>query len=278
MLTYDVGNNGADSADYKDTYTHDLAGNRLSKLHNAGNDSTTSGTGDETITYDYNDDDQLVGEDSTDNSHDAQYEYDANGSTTLKSTSGGDTTYRYDLRNRLVGVDTNGDGHDEQVYAYDSTGNRIMSGQDTNSDGTVDTHIYYLVDTNNSTGYSQVLEESAGIGDSITSNAYLIGLDVIGQTDSSGALHELFLYDGHGSVRRITDGDGNVTAGTGYDYDAFGNAVGFDPANSPTRLLYRGELELFPKAVDGRDRLSGELFSVDEHDAVDQVLQSLAPV
>ena len=37
--------------------------------------------------------------------------------------------------------------------------------------------------------------------------------------------------------------------------------------------------ELFPKPVDGRDRLSGDVsFSVDEHDAVDQLLQSLAPV
>jgi hypothetical protein len=36
--------------------------------------------------------------------------------------------------------------------------------------------------------------------------------------------------------------------------------------------------EIFPKAVDGRDRLSGDSFSVDEHDAVDQVLQSLAAV
>jgi hypothetical protein len=29
--------------------------------------------------------------------------------------------------------------------------------------------------------------------------------------------------------------------------------------------------ELFPNAVDGRDNLSGDSFSVDEHDAVDQV-------
>src|SRR5207244_5449776 len=36
--------------------------------------------------------------------------------------------------------------------------------------------------------------------------------------------------------------------------------------------------ELFPKVVDGRDRLSGDSFSVDEHDAVDQVLQLLGSV
>ena len=37
-------------------------------------------------------------------------------------------------------------------------------------------------------------------------------------------------------------------------------------------------IELSPKVVDGRDSLSGDSFSVDEHDAVDQLLQSLAPV
>ena len=36
--------------------------------------------------------------------------------------------------------------------------------------------------------------------------------------------------------------------------------------------------EVFPKVVDGRDRLGGDSFSVDEHDAVDQVLQFLAAV
>ncbi|MGB7158990.1 MAG: hypothetical protein WBD40_13035 [Tepidisphaeraceae bacterium] len=36
--------------------------------------------------------------------------------------------------------------------------------------------------------------------------------------------------------------------------------------------------ELFPKAVDGGDSLSGDSFSVDEHDAVDQVLQLGAAV
>jgi hypothetical protein len=33
----------------------------------------------------------------------------------------------------------------------------------------------------------------------------------------------------------------------------------------------RSSFELFPKAVDGRDKLSGDSFSIDEHDAVDQV-------
>jgi hypothetical protein len=37
------------------------------------------------------------------------------------------------------------------------------------------------------------------------------------------------------------------------------------------RHLDRSFEELFPNAVDGRDNLSGDSFSVDEHDAVDQV-------
>ena len=37
-------------------------------------------------------------------------------------------------------------------------------------------------------------------------------------------------------------------------------------------------LELFPNPVDGRDSLSGFSFSVDEHNAVDQVLQFLTSV
>jgi hypothetical protein len=37
-------------------------------------------------------------------------------------------------------------------------------------------------------------------------------------------------------------------------------------------------LELFPKVVDRDDRSSGDSFSVDEHDAVDQVLQFLGSI
>jgi hypothetical protein len=36
-------------------------------------------------------------------------------------------------------------------------------------------------------------------------------------------------------------------------------------------VLWCARYELFPNAVDGRDNLSGDSFSVDEHDAVDQV-------
>ena len=43
--------------------------------------------------------------------------------------------------------------------------------------------------------------------------------------------------------------------------------------DADTRIRYRIMLlELFPKAVDEHDRLSGDSFSVDEHDAVDQFL------
>ena len=36
-------------------------------------------------------------------------------------------------------------------------------------------------------------------------------------------------------------------------------------------FVYEGPDELFPNPVDGRDNLSGDPFTVDEHDAVDQL-------
>src|SRR5688572_32484942 len=42
-------------------------------------------------------------------------------------------------------------------------------------------------------------------------------------------------------------------------------------ADTGTHRISFTEPELFPKAVDGRDSSSGDPFSVDEHDAVDQV-------
>ena len=48
--------------------------------------------------------------------------------------------------------------------------------------------------------------------------------------------------------------------------------------NNAGKVAFWAKLELFPKAVDGRDRLSGDSFSVDEHDVVDQVLELFAAV
>src|SRR5208282_4482413 len=45
--------------------------------------------------------------------------------------------------------------------------------------------------------------------------------------------------DGQGSTRALTNASGVVTAT--FNYDAFGNAIGFNPATAPTIFLYGGD-------------------------------------
>ena len=99
------------------------------------------------------------------------------------------------------------------------------------SDGTTTT---YLVDGNNPTGYAQILEELNGAS---LRKSYTLGLDVISQFEDA-SYRDTFVYDGHGSTRvLIRDNAGNEI----YDYDAYGNAIGFEPATASTSILYSGE-------------------------------------
>jgi RHS repeat-associated protein len=58
-----------------------------------------------------------------------------------------------------------------------------------------------------------------------------------------GVSASYFGHDGRGSTRLLTDSAGAVVAGAGgvFDYDAFGNAIGFDPDMADTPLLFNGE-------------------------------------
>jgi len=92
---------------------------------------------------------------------------------------------------------------------YDGDGNRVSK--------TVNGIITkYLVDNNNLTGYAQVFEELNAAG--LVQRRYTYGLDLISQTQN--AVTSYFGYDGHGSVRQLSDSLGSVT--DTYDYDAFG--------------------------------------------------------
>ena len=86
------------------------------------------------------------------------------------------------------------------------------------------------------TGYAQVLEENDGT----TAKTYTLGHDVITQADDSSNIYH-FLHDGHGSTRALLDTDGDIVSGQAFYFDAFGNPIGFDPANALTSLLYSGE-------------------------------------
>jgi hypothetical protein len=80
----------------------------------------------------------------------------------------------------------------------------------------------YLVDTNNLTGYTQVVDELVN-GSVIRSYSY--GHERIVQRQLLGGQWRTsyYGYDGHGSVRLLTDSMGTIT--DSYTYDAFANLI-----------------------------------------------------
>jgi len=147
--------------------------------------------------------------------------YDPNGNT--RQSAGG--AYAYDWENRLTEVN---DGAVQ--YTYDGDGNRVsktVSGVTTT----------YLVDTNNPTGYAQVVEELQG---GQVTRQYTYGTDLISQRQLISGQWSMshYGYDGHGSVRFLTDSTGAVT--DTYTYDAFGTLVERTGA-TPNEYLYAGE-------------------------------------
>jgi RHS repeat-associated protein len=183
-------------------YTYDAVGNRLTRT------STIPGLASKTSAYD--DNDRL--------SSDA---YDLNGNT---STSKG-VAYAYDFENRLTEA-----GGGAVRYVYDGDGIRVAK-----IAGGVTTH--YLVDTHNPTGHAQVVEELRG-GQVV--RQYTYGHDLISQRQMIGGDWRVsfYGYDGHGSVRYLTDAAGAVT--DTYTYDAFGTITG-RTGTTPNDYLYAGE-------------------------------------
>jgi RHS repeat-associated protein len=90
-----------------------------------------------------------------------------------------------------------------------------------------------LVDTNNLTGYAQVVEE---LQNGTVTKQYTYGLDLISQRQSSGI--SFYNYDGHGSVRGLSNNLGSVT--DTYTYDDFGTIIE-RTGNTSNSYLYAGE-------------------------------------
>ncbi|MGC2237821.1 MAG: PKD domain-containing protein [Pyrinomonadaceae bacterium] len=178
-------------------YQYDAVGNRLQR------GSSVNQVANQTSTFDADD---RMNSDT----------YDANGNT--KASNG--KTYNYDFENKLISTSSG------ITIVYDGDGNRVsktINGVTTN----------YLVDTNNLTGYAQVVEE---IQNSQVGKTYTYGLDLISQRQ--GATVNFYQYDGHGSVRNLTDNLGSVT--DSYAYDAFGNLIERTGATD-NNYLYAGE-------------------------------------
>lgn len=116
------------------------------------------------------------------------------------------------------------------TIVYDGDGNRVSE-----TVGSVTTT--YLVDTVNPTGYAQVVDE---LQNGTVSRTYAYGLERIDQDQLlNGTWTASFYgYDGHGSVRQLTNSSGNVT--DSYDYDAFGNLIN-QTGSTPNNYLFAGE-------------------------------------
>jgi hypothetical protein len=158
------------------------------------------------------------------------WNYDANDRFTAGNTvSSGGVANVYDFENHLIqqgGVS----------IVYDGDGNRVFKTVAGNKTG-------YLVDDRNPTGYVQVLDE---VQAPQISRAYVYGLEMIEQDAVNTfnlQVHTSYnVYDGHGSVRALTNLAGAVT--DTYDYDAFGNIVHSTGSTDgwPTRKETRGLL------------------------------------
>ena len=128
--------------------------------------------------------------------------YDDNGNTI---GSPGNTD-QYDFEDRLISRNSGA-----VQFVYDGDGNRVrktVAGVTT----------YYLVDDQNPTGYAQVVEEFSGslFG---PHRVYNYGLSRISESHgNSPVISRYYGYDGHGSVRLLTDASGAVT--DTYTYDA----------------------------------------------------------
>ena len=253
-LVQESHDNHDDSLDYVTKYVYDIVGNRVEKA----TDSDQDGVFEESIRSQYDVNDRLLNETKIFNGESAQStSYGYNGTeqvqktvTNLKtSTIESRSQMKYDVQGRMSSLEirTYVDGRLVktviQEFTYDSTGIRVrqVESEDSNADGTFDTTktTDYLYASRNPTGYTQVLEEKSSHSDgTVKTTTYTIGLDVLAQYNTiNGYLS--FLADGHGSTRGIANDSGQIVQE--YNYDAYGNALGFDPGAALTNILYSGE-------------------------------------
>ena len=229
------------------TYTYDPAGNRLSVAELNGR----------TVTYGYDDlyrlTSETVASDPAGNNGVVSYTFDSVGNRLQRNSTlpavpaTGLLNYDANDRTSTDPSDSNGNlllsGAGTNVYdfenrlvqsggvslVYDGDGNRV-------SETVGATTTSYLVADQNPTGYAQVMDE---IQNGTVSRTYSYGLSLIDQRLTANGQGPFFYgYDGHGSVRFLTDSTGATT--DSYDYDAFGNLISQTGA-TPNNYLFAGE-------------------------------------
>jgi RHS repeat-associated protein len=187
-------------------YGYDAVGNRTNRT------SSVSGLGAQSLSYNTND---WLTTDS----------YDSNGNT----LTNGSNNFSYDKEDRLTSAYVNGVGI---TVVYNGDGMRVA--KITNG-----VTVRYLVADRNPTGYAQVLEE---VDNSLNVQRYYgLGNDLSSQTRWTGSGWEtrFFGYDGHGSVRFLTDTSSGAIIDT-YTYDAYGTQIA-STGSTPNNYRYSGE-------------------------------------
>jgi len=231
-------------------YGYDDVGNRISRI------STYEGIGNQNLgesSYDAND--RFIN----------GFTYDNNGNVLTDPRA---RSYTYDAENHLLTAK----GSDVDIeFKYDGFGNRV--GRKNNLTGEM---IWYLVDSNNLTGYSQVVEELDG-GKNVRFR-YVYGSDLISQTDINTSQTVYYCYDGIGSVRLLTNDNGEIMAS--YDYDAFGDVVDADGGSYPNNYLFHGEqydrdLKLYYLRARYMDKFLGRFWSMDPFEGDESYPSSL---
>ncbi len=165
--------------------------------------------------------------------------YDTNGNTLTSLLNSVSIPDVYDFEDRLI-VRHKPDGSTVN-HSYDADG--ILHQKTVLSPGLLSVSTTsYLTDTQNLTGYAQVLEERTQTAGGTTVKTYAYGADLLSQStlESSATLPVLryYVYDGLGSVRGLTDESGSIT--DVYDYDAFGTLI-YRSGTTDNDYLYRGE-------------------------------------
>ena len=249
---------GTAALNYTDSYQYDLNSNRTTETIENG-----SGTVTDTITSTYNANGELTQAVDA-NTGTTVYTYDNNGSQieTQHTPSGGTspdttTTNEYDLQGQMAGTQTtNSTGTTKATYEYDDSGNpdnnltslEIGTGllEETTVTGTNSpVTTYYLVETQNPNGYPQPIEQAATPGSpqityvwgkTLISQTYATGATIPGVGTATSPTTYYILTDAHGSTRLITNATGGVIGNM--NYDAFGNALGFNASTALTSYLY----------------------------------------
>ncbi len=189
------------------TDSYDAVGNRLQNV--------SSGT---PTLFTYDDDDHLLSDGA------ATYAWDADGNLVSRTQGANVVRYGYDPEDKLTSIQ--GAGIANQ-YGYDDDGNRVEA---VTASGTR----RFLIDSENNTQLSQVLEETDGSG-SVQAH-YSYGNDLLAMNTGGGISFPV--RDPLGSTSALTNPSGAIT--DRYQYDAYGNTIA-SMGGTVNPYRYRGE-------------------------------------